>query len=174
MNLHNRFHPALAFVAVITLAGCSIAEPRPVADVSVVQLESQSPIVDESQSMELLPEDSPDDQRVVFDPEAELEIDDQTGDGLRVVLDDVETGRSDTFLVIYDSSGLVRATMLISPTYLPVSIRLSPGLESSQTLQAVFYLDDGDGDFELDQDSPMIDEDGDLIYESFKYEISGK
>ncbi len=174
MNLRNWSQLALVSVLFVTLAGCSNAEPRPVADVNVVLLTPQDAIVDDGQAMDLLPDDSLGDQRVVYDPEAELEIDDQVGDGLRVLLDDVETGRSNTFLVIYDSQGLVRATMLISPTYLPVSIGLTPGLESSQTLQAVFYLDDGDGDFELNEDSPLIDDDGDLIYESFDYEIAEK
>jgi len=111
-------------------------------------------------------------QECAFDPKAEIEIEDQSGDGTRIALDEIHVGRIIAFLVIYNLKGEVLATALVTSLSQPVNIALQTPITSSQELQAVLYLDDGDGKFELSQDLPLIGEENELVHEDFSYRVT--
>lgn len=160
-------------LAVGMLAGCSANSTQHQLDFAAVELsgaetgKNQNPDGSGTSS-------SPESEETNFavDRSAEIDIEDQTGDGQLVQIEEIRVGRSNTFLVIYDSGGVVLASTLVSPQSQPVDVKLERTLTKSSQLEAVLYLDDGDGQFEIDQDSPLIDDEGELVHEDFEYIVS--
>lgn len=151
-----------ALVAVLSLAGCTATDPV------LVQFESIK-----LGSASARPSTTPSSGSIdyVVDQSAEIEIEDQTGSGASVLIEEIKVGRDDTFLVIYDSTGLVLASTMVSPQSQPVMVPLDIPISKSQELQAALYLDNGDGVFSLNSDSPLIDYEGELVHEDFDYEL---
>jgi len=110
-------------------------------------------------------------QQYATDPTAEVEIDDQSGDGTFITIDEIELTRGNAFLVVYNLSGIVLAEAFVTPQSQPVTLMLDAPLSGSQQLQATLYLDNGDGVFELDLDLPILGEEGELVHESFWYSV---
>ena len=152
----------LAVFAVFSLAGCTVTEPVFV-QFETIRLGSAS----------AQPTANPSSGSVgyVVDESAEIEIDDQNGSGSSVLIEEIKVGRDGTFLVIYDSTGLVLASAMVSPQSQPVMVPLEIAISSSQELQAALYLDNGDGVFSLSSDSPVIDDEGELVHEDFQYKL---
>ena len=135
-------------------------EPQPSQDPS--QEPSASPSESESSSDEY-----------AQDRYAEIDIEDQTGDGVMVQIEEIRISGSNSFLVIYNTSGLVLASALVTPQSQPVTIKLQVPITSSQDLEAVLYLDDGDGVFDLNKDFPILDYEQKLVHEDFYYTVNG-
>jgi hypothetical protein len=151
-----------ALVAVLSLAGCTVTDPVFVQfeGIKLASASAQPTTTPSSGSIDY-----------VVDQSAEIEIEDQTGSGLSVLIEEIKVGRDGTFLVIYDSTGLVLASTMVSPQSQPVMVPLDIPISKSQELQAALYLDNGDGAFSLNSDSPLIDYEGDLVHEDFDYEL---
>jgi len=156
-------------VPALLLAGCA-----PAANVSALSFDqiSLGPTALDPSSSAATSEPNPVTDQVI-DTAAELEIEDQSGDGSAIRISEVRVGRNGTFLVIYDNQGVVLASGLVSPQSQIVNLVLDIPITVSQELQAVFYLDDGDGIFELTEDSPLYEEQGELVHEDFDYVVTG-
>ncbi len=160
-------------LAVGMLAGCSANSTQHQLDFTAVELSgAETGNIQNSESSGDASSLEAEESNYAVDRSAEIDIEDQTGDGQLVQIDEIRVGRSNTFLVIYDSSGVVLASTLVSPQSQPVDVKLQRALTKSSQLEAVLYLDDGDGQFEIDQDSPLIDDEGELVHEDFEYRVS--
>lgn len=166
---------SVAALMFIGLAGCTSASDRTVAELPEIRLgtDAGTNANDESPAATESPDSENGVQEYAYDPQAEIDIDDQSGDGSRIILDEISVGRNNAYLVIYDLSGQVLATALVTPFSQPVSIVLEKPVTVSQELQAALYLDDGDGNFELDEDLPLIGEENELAHEDFDYRVTG-
>ena len=153
-------------VPALILSGCTASTNTSSLTFERITLGAQSP------QSSVSPTSSTSAQPQVIDSVAELEIEDQSGDGKTIRIQEVRVGRNGTFLVIYDSQGVVLASGLVSPQSQIVNLVLDVPISISQELQAVFYVDDGDGIFELDEDSPVYEEPGELVHEDFQYLVT--
>jgi hypothetical protein len=183
---------ALASASLLVLAGCTSAHEDTLDEIPFIglgdktsQADAQSPEPETTASAQPSEPSSSDsdgdsnsnpaasDQEYALDLQAEIDIEDQSGDGARIALDKIQVGRNNAFVVIYNSAGEVLATALVTPLSQPVNIALQTPITSSQELQAVLYLDDGDGKFELSEDLPLIGEENELVHEDFSYRVTG-
>lgn len=114
---------------------------------------------------------SPTPSNVIYDHDAELSIEDQSGNGKTVVIDEFEVNIDHLWLVICTEGGQVLATLLTTTESKPVTVTLSRPITKDQELVAYLYLDDGDGRFEATQDSRVYEEPGELIEEDFDYDV---
>jgi hypothetical protein len=154
------------------LAGCSSLPPENQLDFKVVELRGDQE--SNAQEDETVPPVTESDSTVHFavDRSAEIEIEDQIGNGELVFIEEIRVGRANSFLVIYDSTGTVLAANLVSPQSQPITVRLERPLTKSEKLEAVLYLDDGDGEFNLDKDSPLVDAENEIVHEDFDYKVA--
>ena len=153
----------LALIVLLSLAGCSAQAPDEFVAFEQITLGDSEPAA--------VPVPGNQEVSFVVDASAEIEIEDQRGDGRSVEIEEIRVGREGTFLVIYDGTGLVIASALVSPQSQPVNVELDVILESSQELQAALYLDDGDGEFSIASDLPLVDDEGEIVHEDFDYEL---
>lgn len=102
---------------------------------------------------------------------ADLEVDDQWGNGTEVTVTSVMLGRGPAWLVISDLGGNVLGTKQVSPRTQPVTVTLQPAVTMSQELLATLYLDDGDGRFDRQEDTMMVDEEAETVTEDFDYVV---
>ena len=154
----------VAALGLVLLSGCSVQANQPELGFSNITLDGQSrPAVTPSQ----IPEDSD----YAVDSRADIDIEDQQGDGNSVVIEELKVGRDNTFLVIYDTTGLVLASAKASPQSQPVQVSLDIPVTVSQELEAALYLDDGDGVFSLQLDRPLVDYEGEIVHEDFYYRV---
>ena len=183
---------ALVLLSVAALAGCTSTVTQPTLEFdSVVLGDNQSitqaqpsqtgsatePGVTESPAT---PAPSPSEtseseereHEYATDRYAEIEIEDQAGDGSTIQIHEIHVSAAASHLVIYDKTGMVLGNALVTPQSQPVNIKLQIPITSSQELEAVLYLDDGDGDFDLEADSPILDDDRDLVHEDFYYRVT--
>ena len=168
-NMENRKYRGrtlpIVLLGALTLGGCASA---PAGD-----LENFEPItLGDNPAPAPTKTADPEGQEYANDPSAEVDIEDQSGDGLSIQIDEIKVGRANAFLVIYDSSGLVIAQTLVTPQSQPVNLVLDAPLTRSQDLQAALYLDNGDGVFELDLDLPLLGEERELVHEDFYYKVA--
>lgn len=106
------------------------------------------------------------------DPAADLDVEDQAGDGTQVVVDSVATGRESALLVITSAEGEVLGVQSVSARSQPVSVQLLKPVTSTQELIASLYLDTGsDRFFDPQRDAPLVDEDGEPVREDFDYVV---
>lgn len=109
---------------------------------------------------------------VEADPIADLEVEDQSGDGREVTIESVVTGRDRALLVISSVDGEVLGVKQVSPRSQPVSVQLLKPVTTSQELIASLYLDNSnDGFFDSARDAPLVDEDGEPVREDFDYVV---
>ena len=97
------------------------------------------------------------------DPLADLDIDDQRGDGTRVVVESLSASRQGVMLVLLDEKGRTVAEIPVTPGVQPVTIPLDPPLARSQELRGMLMAADGSG--------ILVDSDGEAVEEDFDYLI---
>lgn len=114
--------------------------------------------------------DNDDDE--ISDGFAELEIEDQTGDGTAVSIEEARQSLGNALLVVFDSTGKVLGTGFVRINAQPVSIGLEPPLLETQKLMAQLFLDNGNRSYDPGTDTPILDHDGDLVRETFDYILS--
>ena len=150
----------MAAVAALTVAACS-SGADPVGDQTAV---ASDPIV--------LPEaSSPTPTNPAADTIADLEVDDQLGDGTEVTVTSLVLGRGPAWLVVSDLGGNVLGVKKVSPRTQPVTVPLQPPVTVSQELIATLHLDDGDGRFDPQRDTRMVDEEAETVSEDFDYVV---
>lgn len=163
---------------VLGVSGCSVAPAEPALEFSAINLD-QAPAATAPVSPTPTSEpgetegDLQDSEQPEFalDRNAEIEIEDQSGDGSSVMIDEIHISGGNSFLVIYDTTGLVRSSTLVTAQSQPVVVRFEVPIESSQELEAALYLDNGDGQFSLTDDSPLLDYERELVHEDFYYTV---
>jgi hypothetical protein len=117
--------------------------------------------------------DGPDDDFVlrgapaVADEAAELEVEDQRGDGRSVRVAGVRLSSRTGIVGIYDAGLDLLGWAVVGSGAGPVSVALDRRLGSSQELVAVLYRDAGDG--RLDASDPVVTEEGEQVSEDFDY-----
>ncbi len=104
------------------------------------------------------------------DPIADLEVDDQFGNGTEVAVTSVLLGREPALLVITDMTGQVLGVKEVSTRSQPTQVKLQTPVTTSQELIASLYLDDGNGRFNP-ADTPMLDEENEPVSEDFDYVV---
>lgn len=107
--------------------------------------------------------------RPAYDPRADLDIDDQFGDGRSVVIDSVRVTRDGVHLVVLDERGSILGSQAVIPGVQPVQIDLARPVTTSGDLHAVLVLDDGNGRIDPGTDLPLLDDDDEIIEEDFEY-----
>lgn len=162
----------------LLLAGCASSPAAPELQFDAIAL-GDAPVATAQPSSSAQPEqasESPassesNESEYAQDRYAEIDIDDQSGDGTMVQIDEISISGSNSFLVIYNNQGLVLSSALVTPQSQPVTVKLQVPITNSQELEAVLYLDDGDGVFDLRKDRPILDYEGELVHEDFDYRV---
>lgn len=111
-------------------------------------------------------------QDMVID-KAELEIEDQSGDGSSVRILEIETTLASGFVVIFDGAGEVLGSAAVSSRAQPVTIELTKKVTQSSELIAGLFADNGNGVFDP-SDLPVYEQEEDgleKIEEDFDYEV---
>lgn len=115
---------------------------------------------------------STDDTNYFFDPFSEFEIEDQSGEGKLVTLEEVRIGFELGFIAIFDAEGTLLGTAKVTEKSQPTVVKLDPAVLSNTRLIGQLFADDGDGVFNASSDYQVIDDDRDLTTEDFEYWVS--
>jgi hypothetical protein len=102
-------------------------------------------------------------------PLADLDIDDQVGNGRSVVIEAVDTDLPAVHIVIETRDGLVLGSDMRTAGLQPVTLRLNEPVPEPMELVGRMLADDGDGILELGADRPVIDDEGEQVAEDFDY-----
>lgn len=105
----------------------------------------------------------------VFDYEAEIEIEDQSGDGKSIEIREISVSLQGLLLVIFDNQKVV-AQVPVSPTSQPVTVLTEAPILSNGELIAFLFKDNGNGVFD-NQDLPVVEKPGDEVHEEFFYRM---
>ncbi|HVL84314.1 MAG TPA: hypothetical protein VM367_08550 [Pseudonocardia sp.] len=100
----------------------------------------------------------------VGDPGAEVDADDQTGDGASAVIREARVSAGPGWVaVLTDDDGVLLGSAPVEPGVSgPVTVPLTePPPAGDDELTAALYLDDGDGVFDPATDPRVLDDDGD-------------
>lgn len=103
------------------------------------------------------------------DPAADLDIDDQVGDGRSVVIEAVDTDLRAVHIVIETRDGQILGSDLRTAGLQPVTLRLDQVVSEPTELVGRMLADDGDGILEVGVDRPVIDDEGEQVAEDFDY-----
>lgn len=152
----------LAVAAPLLIAGCSSSEP---AGTTVPAGEGAIELNSPAASPEPIAT-----APTATDPIADLEVDDQFGNGTEVAVTSVLLGREPALLVITDMTGQVLGVKEVSTRSQPTQVKLQTPVTASQELIASLYLDDGNGRFNPD-DTPLLDEESERVSEDFDYVV---
>lgn len=161
--------------ATLAVAGCADGGSPPV-DSAPIAVATETPAASPEAPSPQPPVASPTQPSPAWtgarDPLAEVEIDDQSGDGTSVTVDSIELARDAAMLVIRDRAGNVHAATRVTPHTTPVRVPLKQPVRTSQELVAELYLDNGNGRFDPRTDQPIVDDDGDLVREEFHFLVT--
>ncbi len=110
---------------------------------------------------------------VVLDAEAELEVEDQSGDGNTVRIHEAAvTATRAHVAVVSQQSQEILGVVLVDPGEHSPVIRLDHPLDVSQNLTVMLYADDGDRRFDPAADGRIVDDDGEAIVDYLYYRLS--
>jgi hypothetical protein len=101
---------------------------------------------------------------VFRDDDAELDVEDQSGDGSSVRVEEVQLSRTDGFVAIFFENGdtlLGHAPVERSDDERRLDVPLDQSLTATARLVAVLHADDGDGVFDPATDPRVTDDDDD-------------
>lgn len=108
----------------------------------------------------------------VLDAAAELEVEDQRGDGTGARVEFARLSGGSGHVAVLTRDGRVLGSSPVTAGSQPVTIALEPRVTRSGELVAVLYADDGDGAFDPARDALVVDEDGEREAEDFDYVLS--
>lgn len=154
-------------VATVVLAGCSsAADVAPEgADLAPIVVTLPSGSQSSSSAMSVTGDES----SSVTDPLADLDIDDQVGDGRSVVIESVDTDLPAVHIVIETREGIVLGSDLRTAGLQPVTLSLDQPVPEPTELVGRMLADDGDGILDVGADRPVIDDEGEQVAEDFDY-----
>ncbi len=188
----------ISLVALVLLSGCSQATPEVTLPDSVeIQSGSNDGAVSTTEETgsnqaaaesETPPTAEPIQPEISSDPDsdsqpqsstqdfvidyAELEIEDQSGDGKTVAIEELRTSLPAALIVITNRSGSVLGVAKASATSTPVSIELRTPITVSQELYAQLFADNGNGDYDSSDLVVYEDlEEREPITEDFDYRV---
>lgn len=165
---NRRFNSAViaGLLCSISLTGCTApTDQRP--QLSPIRLgQSASPVPTLSPSENPIPDS-------VSDGFAELELEDQSGGGDSIQVEEVRLSIGRAFLVISDLKGTILGYAIATPDSQPVAVQLQVKITSSQEIIGSLHLDNGDGVFNPEEDLPIRDDEGELVTEDFDYRLTG-
>lgn len=153
-------------------APASVPAESPAASTSPNSSTSPSPSASSSPSTQRVPSPFRDD-------DAEVEAEDQSGDGRTLRLEDAHLSRTDGFVAVYTSDG----EQLLGSAAIPrsvddgddqsVSVPLATALTGTTELLVVLHADDGDGRFEATKDPRVTgdDDDSELVVDRLTYQV---
>lgn len=118
-----------------------------------------------SESMSEIPSEP---KKTPSDPEAEIDIDDQAGDGTSLMIDEVEFSLNSVWLVIRSKQGEIFHVELLKYGARKASIQLTTPLTSGEYLVSL-HSDDGDGDFDISKDHMIRGHEREMAREDFDY-----
>ena len=118
----------------LLLTACTSAPAKDLENLDAIYLEPGT--VTESASPS-----EPAVQEYARDPDSEIEIDDQVGDGISLKIQEIQVSRGNAFLVIYNSQNFVVSEAFVTPQSQPVTLFFDIPILQSQELQAA--LDGG-------------------------------
>jgi len=95
------------------------------------------------------------------DTDAEIDVDDQSGDGRTVRLEEARLSGGNGHVVILTRDGKVLGSAPITRNTSPVSVRLTTPVPATGQLEAVLFTDDGDATFDITKDRAINDGDDD-------------
>jgi len=150
---------AAPLAAAALLSACATAGPaasRPSADLAAIVIPERQAVVTET----------------ARPSNADLDIDDQAGDGSRVAVESVTVDEA-AFVVITDLDGDVLGWDTAKAGVQPVWIVLRTPVSESVELLGSLVRDDGDGVLDLSTDLPLVDDEGDVVEEDFDYRVTG-
>lgn len=107
----------------------------------------------------------------LVDELADLDVEDQRGDGRSVLVDEARSGQSVTLIGIYDAGQNVLGFGEVHSGSQPVTIELTRPVTSSQELFAVLHAD-SNGNGKLDSDDAVLVEEGEQVTEDFDYVLN--
>lgn len=110
---------------------------------------------------------------VVRDDDAEVDVDDQRGDGTTVLVREVRLPTTDGHVVVIDprSRAVLGSAPVRAGTTRAVTIDLTTPVQAGGELVALLYADDGDGRFDPTTDAGVVDDDGDAVDEEFEFTV---
>lgn len=109
----------------------------------------------------------------VTDDDAELDVDDQGGDGSQVVIDEARLTSGVGLVVVVDpvTRAVLGSVAIPQGGARDLRVPLSPAVTGSRELVAMLYADDGDGEFDPSRDGRIVEDDGDAETEDFDYTV---
>jgi hypothetical protein len=107
----------------------------------------------------------------VVDADAELEVEDQGGDGSGVRVESVRLSSGSGHVAVQTRDGQLLGSSPVTRGSQPVTIALDPPVTGSGELLAVLYADDGDGALDTARDAVVVDDDGEREVEDFDYRV---
>ncbi|MHA6780061.1 DUF7282 domain-containing protein [Pseudonocardia saturnea] len=149
---------AAGTTALLTACGSGASTTTPVAPLAAPQVATSTPAAAPSTGTRPAP---------VADGGANVDADDQSGDGTTVVVRDVRIAGGPGWVVIRtddDRDGRVLGAAAVAPGQSgPVTVTLSEQVPATadDDLTAVLHLDDGDGAFDESRDPAVLDADDD-------------
>lgn len=176
---------AVAGAAALVLAGCASDAPdqasepglalSPAASAPAITPGGDAAEPSDDATPGSTPDDdsSPDDDVVlrdaptVVDETAEIDVEDQRGDGTAVRVDEVRFAAGSALVGIYGAGLDLLGWAPVQSGVQPVTIQLTRAVGSSQELIAVLHLDDGDG--VLGRGDSVLVEEGEQVSEDFDY-----
>jgi hypothetical protein len=91
------------------------------------------------------------------DTDADVEVEDQQGDGRSVRIERAVVGRGSGHVAIFATDGTLLGSAEVTRTVSPVTVRLDTPITASGEFVAVLFADDGDGVLDLAVDEPVND-----------------
>lgn len=110
----------------------------------------------------------------VEDPAAELDLEDQSGDGSAVVVEEVGLATGHGLVVVTRAGDTtpIGAAVVRDGGVLGLTVVLDERLTSDERIRAVLYVDvDQDGAFDPAKDSVVVDDDGDIEADDADYRL---
>ena len=114
-------------------------------------------LVEDSTDDDVIPMGTP----TVVDNSAEVEVEDQTGNGRTVAVEEVRIGTEPGFVVIYDAGRSVLGWTYVPSRVRGVTIELTTPVQASRELVAALFRDDGDKEFDPQVDPLIVEQDDD-------------
>lgn len=102
---------------------------------------------------------------------ADLDVEDQRGDGRSVLVDEARSGQAVTLIGIYDAGQNLLGSDEVRSGSQPVTVELDRPITSSQELFAVLHAD-SNGNGKLDADDAVLVEEGEQVTEDFDYVLN--
>ena len=97
----------------------------------------------------------------VVDNAADVDVEDQTGDGTSVQVEEVRIGTEPGFVVIYDAGRSVLGWTYVPSRVRGVTVELTTPVQASRELVAALFRDDGDKEFDPQVDPLIVEQDDD-------------